>query len=224
MKNTLSKFDNEEIYNAKFTKIVTNRLDKYLQTVCPNDKFSTVDTPLDDQIMARLQLMDNICCTNYFDYRLIFEHCLQRGIERIFDIGGGNGFAQFVIDCEHLPLEYIVVDTTEPSETFAPQINRNYPFKIASTSRDALISHLCLGMIYTPKKHLEMFNRAIQDFDHIILQSNAATAALLQKNYPYSVIYDKTNYPICYFDTSSHELLAQPTRSDDTPLHQQCRE
>lgn len=198
--------DKREDYNNKYIRITFEKAADFLRRICPDDVFyKDSQTKTDRDFWERLQMQDNICSTDYYDYKTIFDFCVKRGIKRVFDVGGSNGFANFVIQEENLPLEYIVVERMPQEDVFAPVISKQYPVKIEATPQDALISHLCMGISYTPADNKRMFNRAIQDFDHIILHTSDDTAREMQAHFPCETLASTETSQIHYFDTSSHE-------------------
>lgn len=197
-----------DAYNQKYADLVLTKLTSFLQEICPDEKMEKTDGEPADGFWDRLQMQYNIIAMDYFEYKTILDFCVQKGFKRVYDIGGANGFANFIIKEERLPLEYIVVDKTPKNEVLAPQIAENYPIKIDATPEDVLISHLCMGIMYEPHKNREMFNRAISDFDHIILHTNTTECHALNELFPNETLSANAEYAIQYFDTASHKQLS----------------
>lgn len=202
---------NKENYNKKYAELVTRKLTDYLQKICPDKNMQNANQNcITDEILDRMQVQYNILATDYFDYKIIFDFCVQQGFKRIYDIGGANGFANFIIKEENLPLEYIVVDKMQQNEVFAPLIDKYYPQKIKATPEDVLISHLCLGILYDPHNQPAIFNRALNDFDHIILHTYNTNCKELNELFPNKILEKNETSTIQYFDTSSHAQLPTP--------------
>lgn len=211
-KELLSSQNHVEEFNEEFCSYVFQKLDKYLQKLSPENAHLTSDTPKN---WERIELEYNICATNFYEYLQIFDFCTKHGIDRVIDVGGGNGLAQFIIDRYKMPLKYVILDKTPANLAFAPVIFDFYPLKLHPTPRDALVSHLCLGMLLTPQSEPQIFDQAIADFDHVILQISEQDARPLLAKFPHSIISAAKITNIYYFDTSSHNLLSQNASSPE---------
>lgn len=208
-KITPSTTTDRETFNQNFAEIVLEKVAPVVQKICPDEIFYSNDKINDFQIFQRLDFLEGVYLTDYFDYKAIFDFCVQHNISRVYDIGGGYGFAQFIIDCFDLNIDYTLVDCATDFCQARHAITQTYPFKINANARDALISHLCLGMIYTPLSNREIFNQAITDFSYIIIQTQSKDTLELQKLFPYKIINKTDTASLFYFDTHTHQLLSK---------------
>lgn len=205
-----------ETFNQNFAEIVLGKVAPVVQKICPDEIFYSNDKINDFQIFQRLDFLEGVYLTDYFDYKAIFDFCVQHNISRVYDIGGGYGFAQFIIDYFNLNIDYFLVDSATDFCQARHAITQTYPFEIHTNARDALISHLCLGMIYTPLSNREIFNQAITDFSHIIIQTQSKDTLELQKLFPYKIINKTDTASLFYFDTHTHQLLSTETTENLT--------
>lgn len=198
-----------ESYNRKISGLVMEKTADYLRGICPDKIFRECSlTKTSKEFWERLQAQDDILEVDYYDYKSIFDFCVKKGIKRVFDVGGANGYANFVIQEENLPLEYIVIERLPQENVFAPVISSRYPVKIEATPDDALISHLCMGYIYHPDKDKRMFNRAFLDFDHVILHTDNGDFSAVEELFPSETIAQDEIQSLRYFDTSSHKQIS----------------
>lgn len=205
-----------ELFNQNFAEIVLEKVAPVVQKICPDKVFYSNDKINDFKIFQRLEFLESVYLTDYFDYKAIFDFCTQNNISRVYDIGGGYGLAQFIIDYFRLDIDYILVDIATDFTQAQHLITQTYPFEIHANARDALISHLCLGMIYTPLSNREIFNQAITDFSHIIIQAQSSDTLELQKLFPHKIINQSNTTSLFYFDTHTHQLLSKKQTEKQT--------